>query len=100
MHDFRPATEGWLDWHLRTWRRASEHLTATWDCRPAVIMEACAVSSARRLADKPACSVVGGVKRARPAADMAATRQISGGALRQRIRRRLGRFCPRWEEVG
>lgn len=33
-------------------------LTAAWGCRPAVIIEACAVSAVRRLADRAVCSVV------------------------------------------
>lgn len=59
MHEFRPATEKWLGWHLRTWRRTREAPMADWGCRPPVIVAVCAVSGVRRLAIWPVCSVMG-----------------------------------------
>lgn len=23
MHEFRPATDGWIEWHFRTWRHST-----------------------------------------------------------------------------
>lgn len=98
LHEFRPATEGWFERHIRMWRHTSEQLTAVWGCRLAVVMAACAVSGVRRLSGRPACSVMGRVQRWRSAADQAALRHMAGGALRQWSRRRNGRPSFRLEE--
>lgn len=47
IRKFRPAADGWLEWHLRTWRGARDHLIAAWGCRPAVRAR-CPRSAVRR----------------------------------------------------
>lgn len=76
-----------------------QQLTAVWAYRPSVVMAACAVSRVRRLADRPACSVMGRVPRWRSAADQPAMRHKAGDSFRQwRHLRSIGRPRLRSEE--
>lgn len=49
-------------------------------CRPVVLVAACAVSGIRRMADRPACSVVERILRWRLTADMAVEKDLVVGA--------------------
>lgn len=47
LHDFRPITESWVEWHRRFWRQAKAQLSEAWGDHPACLMVARAVGGAQ-----------------------------------------------------